>query len=102
MRCMAISADLHTHTTCSDGVLHPRGLVGKAAGAGIRTLAITDHDSVDAWEQARPVAAERNIALIPGVELSVRYAGRELHLLGYFFDPVHPALKAFIEHSIMR
>jgi predicted metal-dependent phosphoesterase TrpH len=78
-------ADLHVHTTHSDGVCSPCEVAMAAAGVGLSALAITDHDTVSALPIARPEADRLGIELIAGVELSCVLDGRELHLLGYFF-----------------
>ena len=80
-------ADLHTHTTASDGTVAPDALVADAAAAGIGLLAITDHDTLAAWETARDAAQSHGVALIPGVELSSAGAPGKCHLLGLGFDP---------------
>ncbi|MEX2399346.1 MAG: PHP domain-containing protein [Rhodothermales bacterium] len=90
-------ADLHTHTVRSDGKLLPEELVKKVHAAGLRALAITDHDAVDALEEARPVADRLGVELITGVELSVTVGDEEIHLLGYGFDPRHAGLRAHLE-----
>ena len=79
------AADLHVHTTHSDGVCSPCEVVVAAARVGLGALAITDHDTVSALPVARAEAAWWGIELIPGVELTSEYEGRELHILGYFF-----------------
>jgi 3',5'-nucleoside bisphosphate phosphatase len=80
--------DLHTHTTESDGTLEPVELVREAAAAGIRVLAITDHDTVSRSEAASAAAQQAGIELIRGIELSCKHAGKSVHLLGYFFNGV--------------
>lgn len=86
-------ADLHAHTTASDGVLTPVELVGLARARGLAVLAVTDHDSVagvaEAWR-----AAPDGLRIVPGVELSCRVDGREAHILGYGFDPEEPGLRS--------
>jgi predicted metal-dependent phosphoesterase TrpH len=85
--------DLHTHTLRSDGVLEPVELVRAAAKAGVRTLAITDHDTLAAYRDlvvGRAIPAP--IQLIPGVEINalaagIRLAEGELHILGFGMDP---------------
>ena len=73
-------------------MLTPAELVAKAREHGICALAVTDHDTIDALEEARGAGAAAGVEIIPGVELSVTMDGREMHLLGYCFDPQHPAL----------
>jgi predicted metal-dependent phosphoesterase TrpH len=78
-------ADLHVHTTHSDGVCSPCEVVNAAAAVGLAALAITDHDTFSALAIARPEADRLGVELVAGVELSCHLDGRELHLLGYFF-----------------
>lgn len=79
-------ADLHTHTTYSDGAFSPRELVTKAARAGISVLAITDHDHVGAIDEAAEAGRDLGVTIVPGVELSVTLDGKDLHILSYFID----------------
>ncbi|QXD15216.1 PHP domain-containing protein [Rhodocaloribacter litoris] len=96
-------ADLHTHTVCSDGMLAPEALVYLARERGLAALAVTDHDTVEGLEAAMAAGRRLGVEVIPGVELSVHvragtaHAYREVHLLGYFFDPAHPALRACLD-----
>ena len=78
--------DLHLHTRFSDGSLTPAEVVTLAHQAGVTAMAITDHDIVDGIPDAMEAAAKLGIEIIPGVELSSRFNGQELHVLGYFFD----------------
>ena len=84
--------DLHTHTTASDGYLDADTLVREAWSAGIRTLAVTDHDTVAAITSARHAATAYGLTLVTGIEITAIDAGRDVHILGYFFDPDAPAL----------
>ncbi len=79
-------ADLHTHTTASDGTLSPRQLVQEAKEVGLAVLAVTDHDTTDGIPEAADEAGRCGIELIPGVELSTDVPGAEVHILGYFVD----------------
>ncbi|MHB9036039.1 MAG: PHP domain-containing protein [Armatimonadota bacterium] len=89
-------ADLHTHTTASDGCLTPSEVVEAAARAGLAAVAITDHDTVDGIDEALAAGEHFGIEVVPGVEISTIYNERvEVHILGYFIDHKHPAL---IEH----
>lgn len=90
-------ADLHTHTSRSDGMLSPTDLVGKAADRGLRVLSVTDHDTVDGVEAATRAAERRGLTLLPGVELSVTLNGSELHLLAYGFEPAHSGLRSYLQ-----
>lgn len=89
-------ADLHTHTTCSDGVLSPAALVAQARQHGLQVLAITDHDCIDGLPEAMAAGAEHNVEILTGVELSVTVRGEEVHLLGYGFDATHPGLQTYL------
>jgi predicted metal-dependent phosphoesterase TrpH len=79
--------DLHTHSRVSDGTQSPRELMFDAAASGIRTVALTDHDSTAGWAEAAEAAAEAGITLIRGMEFSTRVRGTSVHLLAYLFDP---------------
>jgi predicted metal-dependent phosphoesterase TrpH len=78
--------DLHAHTNESDGTYTPAELVEAALAAGLGALAITDHDTFAGYEAALPVARERGLDLIRGVEISARRGPASLHLLAYFLD----------------
>ena len=85
-------ADLHVHSTHSDGLCSPGELVRNAAEVGLDALAITDHDTLSAFEAASNEARRVGVELIAGVELSAGDDGREVHLLGHYIDPNDPAL----------
>jgi len=84
--------DLHTHSTASDGTLTPAGLVARAAQVGIEVLALTDHDTLDGLAQACAAATAHGITLIKGVEISVTWGGRTIHILGLGVDDTAPGL----------
>nr|WP_303652451.1 PHP domain-containing protein [Paludisphaera mucosa] len=88
---------MHVHTTHSDGACSPCEVVAAAAQVGLAALAITDHDTVSALATARPEAARLGVELVPGVELTCGYEGREVHLLGYFFRVDDPDLLAAVD-----
>ncbi|UIP59058.1 PHP domain-containing protein [Agromyces marinus] len=90
----ATPADLHAHSTVSDGTDTPAELVAAAALAGLEALAITDHDSTAGWSEAADAARAHGIALIPGLELSTRVQFASVHVLGYLVDPTDPGLVA--------
>lgn len=85
--------DLHSHTTSSDGTLTPPGLLGYAAECRVDVLALTDHDTLDGVAEAAEAAAAVGVRLIPGIELSTRYEGGSVHVLGLFCDPANPTLR---------
>ena len=88
------AADLHVHTTHSDGGCSPGEVVRAAANVGLSALAITDHDTLSAIAVARPEAARLGLELIPGVELTAVRDGREVHILGHFVGDDDPDLVA--------
>ena len=81
---MSIRADLHTHTTASDGTREPAENVRLAKEQGLAAVAITDHDTVAGIPQALEAAASMGIEVIPGVEVSSVARGQDIHVLGYF------------------
>ena len=89
--------DLHTHTTASDGRLSPAQLVARAAAAGITTMSVTDHDTVAAVAETGVEAGARGIRLVPGIEITSVADSRDVHILGYFFDPSSGPLLTFLE-----
>lgn len=89
-----MKADLHLHTSASDGVLSPEELVRKAAGAGFDAIAVTDHDTMAGVARAREEAKRQGIGLITGAEISCGRQG-EVHVLGYGMDPENPGLSRF-------
>ena len=91
--------DLHAHTTASDGHLDPAALVAEAWHAGVRVLAVTDHDTVAALAGARQAAAAAGLTLVDGIEITAIDQGRDVHLLGYFFDPADTALGLCLERQ---
>lgn len=81
---MSIRADLHTHTTASDGTCEPAENVRLAKEQGLDAIAITDHDTVAGIAEAIEAAARLGIEVIPGVEVSSVARGQDIHVLGYF------------------
>ena len=85
-------ADLHIHTDLSDGTMSPGQVVKEASKLNLRTIAITDHDSVDAVEIAQIVGDMEGVNVIPAIELSSYYQPADIHLLGYYIDTKNSAL----------
>jgi hypothetical protein len=81
-----LNADLHCHSNVSDGVLAPADLVRRAHARGVQMLALTDHDELDGLARARAVADELGLPFVPGVEISVTWAGETIHVLGLGVD----------------
>lgn len=91
--------DLHTHSTCSDGTDTPGALVALAA-QHLDVVALTDHDTTHGWAEAMAAAEHHSIRLVRGIELSTRDVNFGQHLLGYGFDPHHPALVAMLAKGV--
>lgn len=87
------TADLHLHTTFSDGTDAPQRLMEMVQRAGLSAAAITDHDNTDAMAIAAPIAERLSIELIPGIEMSASADGVEVHVLGFLMDLQHPGLQ---------
>jgi predicted metal-dependent phosphoesterase TrpH len=81
-----IEADLHTHTTASDGTQRPAANVQMAFDAGLGAIAITDHDTVSGVAEALSAGRELGIEVVPGVEISTVANGQDIHVLGYYID----------------
>lgn len=79
-------ADLHMHTTYSDGTLSPYELISKAKSVGLNVISITDHDSTGALDEAIEIGKEFDLEVVPGMELSATLMDSEIHILGYFMD----------------
>ena len=90
--------DLHTHTTASDGSLTPAELVAAARAAGLKAVAVTDHDTTAGLDEALAAGAEPGLQVVPGVEISVEagLAGG-VHVVGLFVEHHHPPLTAALE-----
>jgi 3',5'-nucleoside bisphosphate phosphatase len=78
--------DLHCHTTASDGLLSPTELVQTAAALGLKGIGITDHDTIQGWEEAEEAGKTNKIRVVRGIELNTDWDGREVHILGYELD----------------
>lgn len=87
-----LNADLHSHSTVSDGTLSPRELVLRAAAQGVERFALTDHDELGGLADAAATAAEIGLDFVPGVEVSVTWAGRTVHVVGLGIDPANEQL----------
>lgn len=90
-------ADLHTHTTASDGTLSPAEHVRWAAQQGLAALGITDHDTIAGWDEAMAAAREVGIEVVPACELSTEVEKTEVHILAYYFDPAEPGMAALLQ-----
>ncbi len=91
---MANYVDLHMHTTASDGLYSPAELMQRAKEAGLRAVALTDHDTTNGIEEALQTAQTLDIDFIPGIEINTDISGGEVHVLGYFIEYQRPAFQA--------
>jgi len=98
--------DLHIHSNQSDGSFSPEKIVALAASEHLSAISITDHDDISSFELAWPVAAQANLEIIAGLELSAEFLGYNFHLLGYFLDvqnsPLHDYLSFLKDERLKR
>jgi len=85
--------DLHLHTTASDGVMTPSGIVNYAKSKGLVAIAITDHDTIEGLEEGFLEGERIGLEVIPGIEISAEHSPGSMHLLGFFIDIHDPILK---------
>jgi 3',5'-nucleoside bisphosphate phosphatase len=97
-----LNIDLHTHSTYSDGSLTPAQLVAHAAAAGVRVLALTDHDSVGGLEDAQRSTDALGVRLVPGVEISASWRSQAVHVLGLWIDPCSAPLRSMLDSQADR
>lgn len=88
--------DLHTHSTASDGTESPAALVNHARSLGLSAIALTDHDTLGALEEAEAAARQGGLGFIRGCEISTRSAGREHHILGLWVPRMADALETWL------
>jgi predicted metal-dependent phosphoesterase TrpH len=93
--------DLHLRSTMSDGTDAPAGVVRAAHAEGVRTMALTDHDTTAGWAEAESVCRELGMTFIPGMEFTAQ-GGRGVHLLAYLFDPSHAGLTREMNRIVER
>ncbi len=89
-------ADLHCHTTASDGTETPAAIIDLALKCGLKALSITDHDTIAAYDEAVPHAKEKGLPLLPGLELSTLFQKESIHILVYGFS-----LRSEVIHNLV-
>jgi 3',5'-nucleoside bisphosphate phosphatase len=89
-------ADLHIHSTASDGKYTPGEIVKKAAARGLSVISLTDHDTYAGYFEARAAGVDAGVHVIAGAEITSDYNGRECHILAYGFDVGNPDLKKLL------
>jgi predicted metal-dependent phosphoesterase TrpH len=92
-----VNYDLHIHTTASDGLLTPESIFKIALAKGLKGIAITDHDTIDALPECELIASNYSMDFIPGIEISSDYKKYEIHILGYFIDYSDNKLLSFLD-----
>ncbi|HVT04826.1 MAG TPA: PHP domain-containing protein [Thermoanaerobaculia bacterium] len=95
---MSRSADLHLHTSHSDGLRTSREIIDLAVQLDLGIIAISDHDNLAAYSEILPYALEKEITLVPAVELSCSYRSTDVHILAYAFDPDSDAIRGRLQH----
>lgn len=95
-------ADLHCHTTCSDGTVTPKDIIQIALDLHLQGLSITDHDTIEAYQEAVPAAEQKNFPLISGVEFSAVHRETSVHVLAYSFSLSSSHIKEFCRQHHQR
>ncbi len=95
----AVNADLHCHSTVSDGTLSPTEIATRAFENGVELWSLTDHDEIGGQEEAASAAKALGLAYVTGVEISVSWASETLHIVGLNFDPDDAALEAGLQQT---
>jgi len=85
-----LNADLHCHSVVSDGTLTPEALAARAKANGVQLWALTDHDEIGGQERAMAAAKTLDMKYLTGVEISITFAGKTVHIVGLGFDHTNP------------
>lgn len=96
---ITVKADLHMHSNYSDGTLTPVQLIDLSRKSGISIISITDHDNVNGISEAIKYGREKNVQVIPGVEISADLNDHEIHILAYFVDYKNKKFLDFLSSS---
>jgi predicted metal-dependent phosphoesterase TrpH len=94
-----LNADLHCHSVVSDGTLTPEALAERAKSNGVQLWALTDHDEVGGQDRAMTAAKALGMKYLTGVEISITFAGKTVHIVGLGFDHHHEALVQGLRHT---
>lgn len=98
--------DLHVHSNKSDGTFSPKALVDYALQKGLSAFALTDHDTIDGLSEALSYAEDKPVEVVPGVEFSTEYEGKDIHVVGLYIRYDEPSfsakLQAFVDSRIQR
>ena len=94
------TVDLHVHSNKSDGSFTPSELVDMAIAKGLTAFALTDHDTTAGVKEAVAYGQEKGIEVIPGIEFSTEYYGKDIHIVGLFIDEDAPAFQEQIGNFV--
>lgn len=94
--------DLHVHSTVSDGTFTPTELVAEAKRCNLSAFALTDHDTVRGFEEAKKASEGSGLEVIPGVEISAAYKKKDIHILGLLIDPNYEPLKRSLDAALLE
>lgn len=94
--------DLHVHSTVSDGTFTPTELVTEAKRCNLSAFALTDHDTVRGFEEAKKASEGSGVEVIPGVEISAAYKKKDIHILGLLIDPNYEPLKRSLDAALLE
>ena len=94
--------DLHVHSTVSDGTFTPTELVAEAKRCNLSAFALTDHDTIRGFEEAKKASEGSGIEVIPGVEISAAYKKKDIHILGLLIDPNYEPLKRSLDAALLE
>ncbi len=99
-------ADLHIHTYYSDSTSSPQEVIDQAVEKALTCISITDHDVLDGIAPAKEAGGAVNVEVIPGIELSSEFEGKDIHILGYFVDykqgPLVDKVESFLDERVKR
>ena len=90
--------DLHVHSNASDGSLTPREVADEAIRMGLSSIALTDHDTIDGVPEILDYTKDKELEVVPGIELSCYYNNREIHILGFYVDYTNPGLQKELQY----
>src|SRR4051794_7831314 len=94
-----LNVDLHCHSNVSDGLLSPAGVASHARAAGVDVWALTDHDEVSGIAAASVAARDQGLRFVPGVEISITWAGETVHIVGLQIDATNATLLAGLHRT---
>jgi len=97
-----VRLDLHVHSTASDGSWSPEAVVRGASAGGLDVMALADHDTIAGYEVAAATGQEVDVHVVPALEVSSTFQTRDVHILGYFVDPMADRLREHADKALRR